>query len=888
MTRQDPKGGLMNYGQSRSTAVMKELVSIMRGELSRATDDLTNKTAKYANAWERVRNAAKGTTGGGNNGGGGSLGLGMAGFSRPPSFGAVAAAGIGSALFSLAPDVNDAVAQRIAARSAGNLAGMTPQNMIRMTNALSSGGMTGSYSMQLAAANMLYQGGVVAGNTGFNNIMRQVGSLSAMTGISNEQTAGSFAAMNGMRGLQMGIRVRDNSGGIRPPSQIAADLYRRMYGSRKVSVQDVALVYNPGSRAYHNVMALAGGDQTVFQSIAAALVAQAKNNGAPAPLNNADKTMSLMGMDANDPMRNLMERTGTEAAKLQKTGNAQVLAYNASQDTIAAANKAFTALPGAVTNTIAALKSFQQALGGFSGTLGVLLGSLMYRGGGGGLTPGGAVGAKSFLKRGLGIGAVAAVGGSLLGSGAHPGSIRSTIGSALQYGGTGAMLGSFFGPMGAAIGGGLGALYGVTKSVITPYGDPMPGPQGGVNGNAAAMSMVAGGVGNVISKALSYVGRVPYVFGGKTAEGGWDCSGFVQTIYAKAGVSLPRTAAQQSRVGQTVNGLQNAKPGDLLFFVYGRLGKEVDHVGIYIGNGQMVEAANAKADTRVSNVNTRHLHSIKRVMGSSVGKSYRNLMDALKGRGVNILGSQGDELRTSVSNSSLSATTLSSITGLDNRGATVAGLISALSGNNSGSTLGSERHYARQTDDLADGSLTGVLRQAGFHGRGLRMAYAIAMAESGGRPSAYNDLGKDRSYGLFQINMKGKLGPDRRNTFGLSSNEDLWDALTNAKVAYVMSHGGTDWDAWSSYNSGAFKKFLNSYEKGAWKVTHDQTANIHKDEMVVPADTARKIRQGVVGSPNVTINLTVASASQEEAVRFAQRVKQIIQQDNFISEVGRS
>ncbi len=108
------------------------------------------------------------------------------------------------------------------------------------------------------------------------------------------------------------------------------------------------------------------------------------------------------------------------------------------------------------------------------------------------------------------------------------------------------------------------------------------------------------------------------------------------------------------------------------------------------------------------------------------------------------------------------------------------------------------------------GSLQGVLRQAGFRGDALRTAYAVALAESGGRPTAHNpnvNTG-DNSYGLFQINMLGDMGPARLRQFGLSSNEDLYDPLTNARVAYLMSGGGRDWSPWTTYTSGAYRRYI--------------------------------------------------------------------------------
>lgn len=91
-----------------------------------------------------------------------------------------------------------------------------------------------------------------------------------------------------------------------------------------------------------------------------------------------------------------------------------------------------------------------------------------------------------------------------------------------------------------------------------------------------------------------------------------------------------------------------------------------------------------------------------------------------------------------------------------------------------------------------------TLRQAGFKGPALKTAWAIVQRESKGNPRAFNPnpATKDLSYGLFQINMRDDLGPSRRKQYGLASNDALYDPLTNAKVAYRLSKGGTDWGHW--------------------------------------------------------------------------------------------
>lgn len=109
-----------------------------------------------------------------------------------------------------------------------------------------------------------------------------------------------------------------------------------------------------------------------------------------------------------------------------------------------------------------------------------------------------------------------------------------------------------------------------------------------------------------------------------------------------------------------------------------------------------------------------------------------------------------------------------------------------------------EANYDRKTQ-LSDKELDLILRQAGFSGNGLKMAKAIAFYESTNRPMALNK--SSNCYGLFQINMTGSMGPDRREKYGLKSNEDLYNPLINAQIAYQMSNGGKNWSAWSTENA---------------------------------------------------------------------------------------
>jgi hypothetical protein len=147
-------------------------------------------------------------------------------------------------------------------------------------------------------------------------------------------------------------------------------------------------------------------------------------------------------------------------------------------------------------------------------------------------------------------------------------------------------------------------------------------------------------------------------------------------------------------------------------------------------------------------------------------------------------------------------------------------------------------------------SLMSILREVGFRGQALQIAYAIAMAESSGNARAHNpNAGTgDNSYGLFQINMLGAMGPERRRQFGLRSNEDLFDPLTNARVAYKMSNGGKNWKPWTTYTSGKYMKFMTGSgaevtNSGSGGYNTTSTADGGTTEVVTPKLDATELAE---------------------------------------------
>ncbi len=135
---------------------------------------------------------------------------------------------------------------------------------------------------------------------------------------------------------------------------------------------------------------------------------------------------------------------------------------------------------------------------------------------------------------------------------------------------------------------------------------------------------------------------------------------------------------------------------------------------------------------------------------------------------------------------------------------------------------------------LTAAQIYSVAREAGFPAETATKMTAIAIKESGGNPAAYNGTGPDNSYGLFQINMIGNLGPARRQQFGLSDNSELFDPLTNAKAAYAIWNGddanlGRAWAIDRGVNQTRYLQFLPTAEEAA--ATVENVSNWVSDQV---------------------------------------------------------
>lgn len=204
----------------------------------------------------------------------------------------------------------------------------------------------------------------------------------------------------------------------------------------------------------------------------------------------------------------------------------------------------------------------------------------------------------------------------------------------------------------------------------------------------------------------------------------------------------------------------------------------------------------------------------------------------------------------------------------------------SLTGGSSSSSAGTmyvgRGNYSK--DALRDPELRDTLMRAGFSGQGLENAMKIVRAESGGRPGALNPDAStgDYSLGLFQINMIGDLGRRRNEKYleqygkyGYTGPESLYDPDINARIAFDISKSGTKWtDAW--VNSSRKVGIGGSSSGYGGSGLSGSAPNM------------------VSGDRTVNITLKIDKASEDEAMRFARRVKSYLENDLELNRMGAS
>lgn len=158
-------------------------------------------------------------------------------------------------------------------------------------------------------------------------------------------------------------------------------------------------------------------------------------------------------------------------------------------------------------------------------------------------------------------------------------------------------------------------LVAILLSACSPFGRTAPPAPVAVTAPPQATRAAQGA--QIAALAVALIGR-PYEFGGAD-EGGFDCSGLALYVHERAGISIPRTAAEQQRAAQPV-ALARLAPGDLVFF---RLrARHVDHVGVYAGEGRFIHAPHSGVAVASADLSdafySRHIASAGRFWSATV------------------------------------------------------------------------------------------------------------------------------------------------------------------------------------------------------------------------------------------------------------------------------
>jgi cell wall-associated NlpC family hydrolase len=192
------------------------------------------------------------------------------------------------------------------------------------------------------------------------------------------------------------------------------------------------------------------------------------------------------------------------------------------------------------------------------------------------------------------------------------GGLGTALEQAAPTGGFAAVLSSVQADLAALDGGGTASTASASASLMSPFVSTASLLGTGTQADVALGSTGGLSGSQVVTEAEQFLG-VPYQWGGTSPTTGFDCSGFVQYVYGQLGVSLPRTSEEQATVGTPVPSLADAQPGDLVFYEPGPSGP--GHVGIYIGNGEMIDAPHTGTDVQVQPVGQPS--EIRRVLPSA-------------------------------------------------------------------------------------------------------------------------------------------------------------------------------------------------------------------------------------------------------------------------------
>lgn len=624
-------------------------------------------------------------------------------------------------------------------------------------------------------------------------------------------------------------------------------------------------------------------------------------------------------------------------------------------------------LPG-VVNGLAALKGVLQTLpqaggagatmSGAAGFLGNMLAMRIAFGGAGKLTAGGAAaggagamgtagsaasGLSKFGKFATGAGKAIPVLGALLSAfgGYQTAKTKkkfdwgSVLSSAAIGGGTGALLGAGTGP-GALVTGLIGALVGGGSNAV---GQLFGGMGGGENTTPSSNN--AGTTPMAINPAPKYQ-RISSDYGWRSDpnnpkerhhHGGIDYAMPVGSPVLAAADGVVDQVTTQPNSGRSFGHYVVLKH-DGFFTYYAHLSKSVVKVGQEVRQGQLIAYSGGKKGAWGAGSSTGpHLHfEVRLSKGSKQSVDPKSIFGKIKSAVSNLFkGKKGG--KDTPTEEDLAQFVLA---GGGPKGAAYAGgqLLAMIQrggplsygdisktgaldwakehGEKSSvldGLMGDNAKTAASGDEggMAFGSRKGLLKalyNQGFRGKSLQTAFAVALAESGGRAKAVGDENLQNktwgpSIGPFQIrSLKNPKDNQWRDA------KRLFDPSFNLKAAWNISNKGKNWSPWSAYSNGSFSKFLDdaemaakaagipAYEYGTDR-TQEGLAYLHPDEMVLnkgQADLIRNNRSSTAGGTAITVQMQVniAKAGDQEVLIMLDKFKDAIANAKDLESIGRS
>jgi cell wall-associated NlpC family hydrolase len=576
----------LNQDSGSKTKLINDMVSLMQ-KLGSEFDKIDSKSKDISNNLKGLNGVLGSLTGGGSgvgsNGGAGQVSSSQGTFSG--GFGGAASGvlsalpsalvGVASGLATMMPSVQQAVSSQLLTSQA-RFSGMSGNVNATVQSVMGMGTSNSSSDLQQAISQGTANG-VLPGLPGYNSqILPGVAQLSNLTGSfqSAMQATSSLNSGQSVNTLRMmGIQVRGSNGAERNPAAIFKDIYNFAVSQSggRLNASNIAIALQPGNGLYNLLQAASAGDPTLFQALQTAAMQFSQGGN----LSKASTTA-----------------TGQTTAALnsQSALNAKTFGLTAaSQGPEAAGFTQANALLGKATDALTKLVSSNSA----------------------------AAWALTQLAKGETIAS------SPIGKGGS--NILSSIGKVIKGGIEGFIAGERVDPeggglVGAVVGAGIG-LFGSGAG---------HGATGGLGQGATVGPNVQGlsgnGVGAALTTAASLQGT-PYSWGGGSIGGptsgtqqgsstiGFDCSSFVQYVFAKVGVMLPRTTYAQVNCGVAVQPSQ-AQPGDLLFFGNATA---PDHVAIYLGNNRLIQAPHTGGVVSTASVSLNTVSACRRLVSGATG-----------------------------------------------------------------------------------------------------------------------------------------------------------------------------------------------------------------------------------------------------------------------------